>query len=97
VQEALTNVVKHAGAEHARVDVRERDGALEVTVHDDGGGFAPDEPTQGFGVAGMRERAGLLDGTFSLRSAPGTGTTVTARLPLPAQLDSPSSRPRSSA
>lgn len=82
VQEALTNVVKHSAATRATVEVRERGDALQITVRDDGRGFATDSPTAGFGVMGMRERAALVNGSFSVRSAPGGGTTVTARLPL---------------
>jgi signal transduction histidine kinase len=84
VQEALSNVVRHAGAEQATLSVRQLPRHVEVTVQDDGCGFAPDGPSEGFGLIGMRERADLLDGELSLRSRDGGPTCVTAVLPLPA-------------
>ena len=60
-----------------------RDGArLRVSVRDDGVGFEPGGPTEGFGLIGMRERAELLGGRLHLESAPGAGTTVTATFPI---------------
>jgi signal transduction histidine kinase len=81
VQEALTNVAKHAGAAHASVSVVERDGRIEVTVADDGRGFSAEDGTDGFGLIGMRERIRLAGGRHELDSAPGRGTTVRAWLP----------------
>jgi signal transduction histidine kinase len=81
VQEALTNAVKHGGASRASVEVLEADGAVAITVRDDGSGFDPQAATEGFGVAGMRERADILRGDLSVQSAPGAGTTVTVTLP----------------
>jgi signal transduction histidine kinase len=83
VQEALSNVARHAGAERATLQVRQLPRRLEVTVQDDGCGFAPDGPSEGFGLIGMRERAHLLGGALSLTSAEGGPTRVTAVLPLP--------------
>jgi signal transduction histidine kinase len=83
VQEALTNVSKHAGAEHAEVRVREAGGTVEIRVADTGRGFAPGERGDGFGLVGMQERVALVHGDLELRSAPGQGTTVTARIPVP--------------
>ena len=81
VQEALSNVAKHAGAEHVGIRVwRERDRVL-VRVADDGRGFNPGSPSEGFGLVGMRERAALFDGEVDVTSTPGTGTTVTASFP----------------
>ena len=68
VQEALTNVAKHARANRVRVTVRESDGELLVEVQDDGAGFDPDAGSHGFGLAGMHERVGLADGTLSIDS-----------------------------
>ena len=76
VQEALTNVVKHAGASRVRIGVHPRDGGIDVTVSDDGAGFDPSEPREGFGIAGMYERAELANGTLAIASRPGAGTTV---------------------
>ncbi len=81
VQEALTNVTKHAEANLVRVAVGESDGALQVEVQDDGKGFDPDAAGQGFGLEGMRERVSLAGGTLSI--TPGErGTLVCARLPI---------------
>jgi signal transduction histidine kinase len=81
VQEALTNVAKHARA--ARVDVAVEQGPreLRVRVADDGGGFDAAEPTAGFGLAGMRERAALMGGELEIETSP-AGTAVTAAFPL---------------
>ena len=81
MQEALTNVGKHAGA--ARVDVAVEQGpdALRVRVADDGRGFDAAEPTAGFGLAGMRERAALMGGELGIETS-SAGTTVTAVFPL---------------
>jgi len=82
VQEALTNVAKHAQATWVRVVVRESDGELLVEVQDDGAGFDPDAGSRGFGLAGMQERVSLADGTLSVDSGE-HGTTVRACLPAP--------------
>ncbi|MGZ4191701.1 MAG: sensor histidine kinase [Solirubrobacteraceae bacterium] len=82
VQEALTNAGKHGAATTATVHVVEAGGQISITVRDDGRGFDPSAATAGFGLAGMRERVELLGGELSLTSAPGEGTTVTARLPV---------------
>ncbi|MGN6187356.1 MAG: GAF domain-containing protein [Conexibacter sp.] len=76
VQEALTNVVKHAGARRVQIDVQRRDGGVDVTVADDGVGFDLDTPREGYGIAGMYERAELANGTLAITSRPGAGTTV---------------------
>ncbi|HET9650846.1 MAG TPA: ATP-binding protein, partial [Usitatibacter sp.] len=86
VQEALANVVKHAGARTARVMIDRRAGQLRVSVEDDGRGVARDAgqgPTGHYGMDIMRERAQRLGGTLRIRSMPGKGTRV--RLTLPAQ------------
>ena len=81
VQEALTNVAKHARAEHARVAVGIVDGRLGIEVSDDGQGFDSGVGTTGFGLAGMRERVALSGGRLTV--GPGeSGTTVRASLPL---------------
>jgi signal transduction histidine kinase len=80
-QEAVTNVIKHAGATTLTVTTRIEDTTLHLTIGDDG--TAPAEPsTGGRGIAGMRERAALLGGTLTTTRSPTSGTTVTARLPL---------------
>ena len=80
VQEALTNVKKHAAATAVRVDVRSVPGHLELIVADDGAGFDPTATSAGFGLAGMRERAALAGGTFDVTSNE-SGTTLHATLP----------------
>jgi signal transduction histidine kinase len=81
VQEALTNVGKHARAAHVDVAVEQHRDQVRVRVADDGRGFDAAQPTEGFGLAGMRERAALMGGRLEIESS-STGTTVTAAFPL---------------
>lgn len=81
VQEALSNVAKHARAERVRLRVIERDGQVEVLVADDGVGFDPEAPGSGFGLLGMRERVEMAGGEIWIESSPGRGATVRALLP----------------
>ena len=78
VQEALTNVVRHASANTASVTLSGRGGHVRVFIEDDGVGFDPQEAPPGthLGVEGMLERAELVGGTLSVTSAPGAGTSV---------------------
>ncbi|MGH2688458.1 MAG: sensor histidine kinase, partial [Actinomycetota bacterium] len=80
VQEALTNVVRHAGASVATVSIRYEPAALFVTVDDDGRGSTSDLPA-GHGLVGIRERAEALGGAAHLGPAPGGGFRVQVRLP----------------
>ncbi|HEU4656549.1 MAG TPA: GAF domain-containing sensor histidine kinase [Capillimicrobium sp.] len=82
VQEALTNVVKHAHARHVEITVREERGQVELMVADDGVGFDADAPTDGFGIVGMRERVALASGTWSVARRPQGGTVVRASIPV---------------
>jgi signal transduction histidine kinase len=88
VQEALTNVIKHASAAHADVELRFGDDALVVTVTDDGRGSDGSRNgtagggDRGHGLAGMRERLAVLGGTLDAGPRPGGGFSVCARLPL---------------
>lgn len=83
VQEALSNVMKHAGhPQNLWVECRWGDGWLEVRVADDGDGFDPVSVMKGMGLSSMRERIRTLGGELTLQSAPGAGTTVLARVPL---------------
>ncbi|WBB55259.1 sensor histidine kinase [Verrucosispora sp. WMMD573] len=88
--EALENVARHAAATLVNVSLREREGHVELTISDDGVGFAPPGElttlsTMGsFGIIGMTERAQAVGGTLRLDSHAGTGTRVVARVPLPA-------------
>jgi signal transduction histidine kinase len=80
VQEALTNVVKHAGAHSVEVSVSVLDGHINVAVQDDGVGFAVEDPTGGFGIKGMRERMYLAGGALEIESGP-EGTALRGQLP----------------
>jgi signal transduction histidine kinase len=80
VQEALTNIVKHAQAAQARVTVGEADGEVLIEVQDDGVGFDTEAHSAGFGLVGIRERVYLAGGRLELQSGEG-GTVVRARLP----------------
>ena len=85
VQEALTNVRKHAQASHVRVTARELDAELLLEVADDGRGFDPANSIAAarFGLRGMRERAESVGAEFQIASCPqGDGTTVQVRVPL---------------
>lgn len=82
VQEALTNVVKHAAAQTVRVTLAIQGESVELTVTDDGRGFDREAATAGFGLIGMRERAVLAGGVLQVDSSPGEGAAVTARIPL---------------
>jgi len=81
VQEALTNVAKHAHAKHARVTINVADGELSVRIQDDGIGFDTSQHSGGYGVAGMHERVGLAHGRLRTESG-NAGTTVLATIPL---------------
>jgi signal transduction histidine kinase len=82
LQEALTNVVRHAGARRVDVGLRWDRGQLRLEVADDGRGLPPRAGATGtLGIVGMRERARACGGTLTLRRAPGGGTLVVARLP----------------
>jgi signal transduction histidine kinase len=89
VQEALNNAARHAGARRVSVIVERRAGEVTALVEDDGRGFDParvdSESGRGcLGLLGIRERVGLVGGTFLVDSCKGKGTTVRARIPLQA-------------
>jgi two-component system, NarL family, sensor histidine kinase DevS len=88
-QEALTNVVKHAAASRIEIGLVLRDGAIVLSVSDDGGGFDPDDAHGGFGLVGMRERVALAGGRLEISSEPGRGTTLQAELPAPSHRQAP--------
>jgi NarL family two-component system sensor histidine kinase YdfH len=82
VQESLSNVARHAGAEHVLVRLAESDGVLRVVVQDDGEGFDLGDVggSDRFGLAGMEERAERLGGALWVESEPGQGTKVTLEI-----------------
>lgn len=87
LQEAITNVVKHAQAKNLKVRLAREPGRIAGLVADDGAGFTPAASTgkgdgdQGLGLFGMQERAALVGGTVQIKSAPGSGTTVEVSVP----------------
>jgi len=81
IQEAVTNVIRHANADSCRVIIDQHDDEVAIEVTDDGPGHAAEGT--GYGIAGMRERAGLLGGQLTAGPRPGGGFRVAARLPLP--------------
>ncbi|MBK6005343.1 CHASE3 domain-containing protein [Ramlibacter ginsenosidimutans] len=88
-QEALTNATRYSGATEVRVKVRLEPGQLLLEVRDNGRGFdlaryrSPEERTRHFGLVSMTERAALVGGELSIETAPGQGTSICARFPLP--------------
>ena len=83
VQEALTNVAKHAGASNVSVLLTRKDGGVVAVVEDDGRGLAAGaESSAGLGLVGMRERVSLLGGRLALESAGAVGTTLVAEVPV---------------
>jgi signal transduction histidine kinase len=81
IQEAVTNVVRHAGTDHCQVSIDHQDEELSVEITDDGRGGVV--AGTGFGIVGMRERVGLLHGDLSVGPRPEGGFGVVARLPVP--------------
>jgi len=92
VQEALTNVVRHAQAQRVRVELWQHEDELQLIIRDDGVGFdvqaALERAARGasLGLPGMQERAVLVGGQIEIESAPGRGTEIRARFPLPLPL-----------
>jgi signal transduction histidine kinase len=87
IQEAVTNVVRHAGTGQCQVCIDQQDGQLSIEVTDrgrGGSGHGGGVAGTGYGITGMRERAALLGGVFSAGQRPGGGFRVAVRLPLPA-------------
>jgi signal transduction histidine kinase len=88
LQEAVTNVVRHAGAANVAVILAATDEQLQLIVEDDGKGFRPDDTEGGapgaqrLGLLGVRERLALVDGSLEVESSPGAGTTLFVRVPV---------------
>jgi two-component system sensor histidine kinase UhpB len=87
-QEGLLNIAKHAHAQHALVKLTFETDQLELRIEDDGVGMSPDQAQlrmarrQGWGLAGIRERAALVGGEVNIDAAPGRGTRLAVRIPL---------------
>jgi signal transduction histidine kinase len=88
LQEALTNVARHAHAGAVRISFRQRGRLLTLTVRDNGRGITRAEMSsvESIGLLGMTERARLLGGNLSLAGAPGRGTTVIVKVPVVQQM-----------
>jgi signal transduction histidine kinase len=84
LQESLTNVARHARASQVSVRVTRENDRIVLTVRDDGVGFDTARPRKpgSFGLAGLRERAYLVEGELDIASSPGHGTTIEVRIPL---------------
>ena len=84
IQEALTNVARHSGADQASVRLEVKERALSITVKDKGNGFNVKQAGEAFssGLSGMRERAVFLGGSFQIKSSPGKGCTISVVLPI---------------
>jgi signal transduction histidine kinase len=83
VQEALTNIVKHAEATNVSILLMRRDATATVVIEDDGKGFDPEHVREGrVGLLGMRERVELHDGRLTVESVPGSGTTLVVEVPV---------------
>ncbi|MES2048483.1 MAG: ATP-binding protein, partial [Pseudomonadota bacterium] len=84
IQEALSNVVKHAGATQVDISIaiHQEENQLGIDINDNGRGFDTDALSSGIGITGMRERVYAFDGTFKLTSTAGSGTRLAITLPL---------------
>lgn len=82
-QEAIANVIRHAGAARLTIGLAYRDNAVSLSIEDDGVGFVQENCKQGFGIRGMGKRARSISANFELHSAPGQGTHVQVRAGLP--------------
>ena len=82
VQEALTNIVKHAQATAVSIVLARKAGTVTAVIEDDGRGFTPGGTRDGLGLLGMGERLALLGGKLKIESSHGAGTTIVAELPL---------------
>lgn len=89
IQEALSNIAKHAGANHIEISLEKRNSTLYASVIDNGKGFDlervlhPESPERGFGIIGMQERVSLLGGHIDIQSNPGLGTHIHIEVPYP--------------
>src|SRR6185503_12424023 len=85
VQESINNIIKHSEATSAKVEITRTADVVLMEVADNGKGFVPNEARangagRSFGLSGMAERVRMLEGDFSIQSAPGSGTTIRVRI-----------------
>jgi signal transduction histidine kinase len=76
VREATVNATEHGQATHLRISLERNGAGLHLAIADDGSGFDPARPTEGFGLISIHERAAMLGGEARIDSRPGAGTTV---------------------
>ena len=83
VQECLTNISRHAGAENVQVDVNLQcnHDSVYISVNDNGNGYHPELSNNGYGLTGMRERVEALSGSFDIATGPGKGVALSASFP----------------
>ena len=92
VQEAITNIARHSGADTALIQVALKDDSLSIEVEDDGNGFDPatiglsGPPERGLGLLGIRERVELLGGQVVIDAAPDQGVRIALTVPIPPEL-----------
>ncbi|HOB12461.1 MAG TPA: ATP-binding protein [Syntrophomonadaceae bacterium] len=90
VQEAITNVRKHAGVNKALVKMEDSGSLLTVVIKDEGCGFDPNEISkhrESYGIMGMKERVQLFGGELQILSQPGEGTQIIIKVPLEGEAD----------
>jgi len=87
IQEAITNIIRHANAKRASIILHFTKGTVRVNIKDNGAGFDVEEAIstknrpRGLGLLGMKERVELFNGNFSIRSSPGEGTEIRIKIP----------------
>jgi len=82
IQEAMSNILKHAGATRVAIKISKAKGLLKISIHDNGRGFLFTGPSSGLGLTTMQERAKLLGGTIGIHSPPKQGTTLLIEIPV---------------
>ena len=82
VQESLTNVVRHAAADHVEILIERLADSINISITDNGQGMVKNHTISGLGQIGMRERVQVIDGTFEIESRPGQGVKIMAILPI---------------
>lgn len=82
IQEQVNNIVKHASADKVEINVKLRDNNLVLQINDNGKGFNPETVKSGIGLENIRRRTEIFFGSFSLKSSPGKGCSLTVELPV---------------